>query len=61
MTDTKTTKKPHKKKELYPFPIELIEQLLAKIQNKGAESILGESVLAGQLNKMLAERMLEAE
>jgi putative transposase len=35
--------------------------LLAQVENKDAESILGESGLAGQLKKMLAERMLSAE
>ena len=30
---------------------ELIDQLLAKVRNKDAESILGESGLAGQLKK----------
>jgi putative transposase len=39
----------------------LIDQLLAQVQNKDAESILGESGLAGQLKKQLAERMLAAE
>jgi putative transposase len=29
MTDTMTIKKPRKKKEPYPFPVELIDQLLA--------------------------------
>ena len=53
MTDTMTTKKPRKKKEPYPFPVELVDQLLAQVQNKDAESILGESGLAGQLKKML--------
>jgi putative transposase len=43
------------------FPDELIDQLLAQIQNKDAESILGESGLAGQLKKQLAERMLAGE
>jgi transposase-like protein len=61
MTDAITTKKPRKKKEPYPFPVDLIDQLLAQVQNKDAESILGESGLAGQLKKMLAERMLAAE
>ena len=61
MTDTMTTKKPRKKKEPYPFPVELVDQLLAQVQNKDAESILGEAGLAGQLKKMLAERMLAAE
>ena len=36
------------------FPDELIDQLLARIRNKDAESILGESGLAGQLKKQLA-------
>ncbi|WP_233505498.1 IS256 family transposase [Burkholderia thailandensis] len=43
------------------FPDELIDQLLAQVQGKDAESILGESGLAGQLKKQLAERMLAAE
>ena len=43
------------------FPDELIDALLAQVQNKDAESILGESGLAGQLKKQLAERMLAAE
>ncbi len=38
----------------------MIDHLLAQVENKNAESILGESGLAGQLNKMLAERMLMA-
>ena len=61
MTDTMTTKKPRKKKEPYPFPGELIDQLLAQVQDKNAESIPGDSGLACQLKKMLAERMLAAE
>lgn len=61
MTDAMTTKKPKKQKAAPPFPVELIDQLLASVQNKDAESILGESGLAGQLKKMLAERMLAAE
>ncbi|WP_020207210.1 IS256 family transposase, partial [Cupriavidus sp. WS] len=56
-----STKKPKTKKQPYPFPVELIDQLLAQVQNKDAESILGEAGLAGQLKKMLAERMLTAE
>ena len=60
MTNAMTTKKTRKQKAP-PFPIELIDQLLATVQNKDAESILGESGLAGQLKKMLAERMLAAE
>jgi putative transposase len=35
--------------------------LLTRVENRDAESILGESGLAGQLKKMLAERMLSAE
>lgn len=61
MTDVMTTKKTKKQKAAYPFPVELIDQLLAQVENKDAESILGESGLAGQLKKMLAERMLTAE
>lgn len=37
------------------------DRLLAQIQNQDAESVLGESGLAGQLTKQLAERMLAAE
>ena len=58
MSTTKKTKKPKLPKL---FPDELIDQLLAQVQNKDAESILGESGLAGQLKKQLAERMLAAE
>jgi len=61
MTEVMTTKKLKKQKAAYPFPVELIDQLLAQVENKDAESILGESGLAGQLKKMLAERMLSAE
>jgi hypothetical protein len=35
--------------------------LLAQVENKAAESMFGENGLAGQLKKMLAERMLSAE
>jgi putative transposase len=56
-----TTKKAKKPKAPKLFPDELIDQLLAQVQNKDAESILGESGLAGQLKKQLAERMLAAE
>ncbi len=56
-----TTKKSRKKKEPYPFPVDLIDQRLAQVQDKNAESILGESGLAVQFKKMLAERMLAAE
>jgi hypothetical protein len=61
MTEVMSTKKPRKQKAAYPFPVELIDQLLAQVENKDAESILRESGLAGQLKKMLAERMLTAE
>jgi transposase-like protein len=54
-------KKPKEQKAAYPLPVELIDQLLAQVENKDAESILGESGLARQLKKMLAERMLTAE
>jgi hypothetical protein len=58
MSTTKKTKKP---KAPTLFPDELIDQLLAQVQNQDAESILGESGLAGQLKEQLAERMLAAE
>src|SRR5260363_466076 len=43
------------------FSDERIDPLLSQVQSKDAESLLGESGLAGQLKKQLAERMLEAE
>lgn len=43
------------------IPDELIDQLLAQADGQDAESILGESGLAGRLKKQLAERMLAAE
>ena len=58
MRATKKTKKPKAPKL---FPDELIDQLLTQVQNKNAESILGESGLVGQFKKQLAERMLAAE
>lgn len=58
MSKTTKSKKPKAPKL---FPDELIDQLLAQVANKDAESILGESGLAGQLKKQLAERMLAAE
>lgn len=58
MSTTKNLKKPRAPKL---FPDELIDQLLVQVQNKNAESILGESGLAGQLKKQLAGRMLAAE
>ncbi|WUR14202.1 hypothetical protein E7V67_003620 [[Empedobacter] haloabium] len=61
MTEAMTTKKPRKKKAPPPFPVELIDQPLAQVQNKDAESLLGENGLADQLKKMLAERKLTAE
>ena len=61
MTELMTTKKTKKQKAAYPFPVELIDQLLAQVENKDAESILGENGLAGQRKKMLAEGMLSAE
>ena len=38
MTDTMTTKKPRKKKEPYPFPVELIDRkrLLSDVLNGAA-------------------------
>jgi putative transposase len=61
VTESMTTKKPKKQKAPSLIPVELIDQLLAQVQNKDAESILGETGLAGQLKKLLAERMLTAE
>jgi putative transposase len=60
MTDP-TVKTPRKRKPKGPFPDELIDQLLAQVKGKDAESVLGESGLVGQLKKQLAERMLAAE
>jgi putative transposase len=62
MTDMMiTTRKTKNPKAPKLFPDELIDQLLTQVQNKDAESILGESGLAGQLKKQLAQRMLAAE
>src|SRR5258705_2320816 len=62
MTDTMSMIRKNKKPSAPKlFPDELIDQLLAQVQNRDAESILGESGLAGQLKKQLAERMLAAE
>lgn len=58
MSTTKKTKKP---KAPQLFSDDLIDQLLAQVQHKDAHAILGESGLAGQLKKRLAERMLAAE
>ena len=60
MTDD--TKKPSRKRKLQgPLPDELIDELLSELKNKDAQSVLGESGLAGRLKKQLAERMLAAE
>lgn len=56
-----TTKKAKEAKAAKLFPDELIDELLAQVQNKDAESILGEAGVAGRLKKQLAERMLAAE
>ena len=61
MTVAMSTKKTKKPKPSKLIPDDLIDQLLAQIENKDAESILGESGLAGLLKKQLAERMLAAE
>jgi putative transposase len=58
---TSMTKKSNKLRIPKLFPDELIDQLLARMQNRDAESILDESGLAGLLKKQLAERMLAAE
>lgn len=55
------TQKPRRRKPKGPFSDELIDQLLAHVKGKDAESLLGESGLVGQLKKQLAERMLAAE
>ncbi|MHA6853605.1 transposase, partial [Ralstonia pseudosolanacearum] len=61
MTVAMPRKKTPKPKAPKLVPDELIDQLLAQLENKDAESILGESGLAGLLKKQLAERMLAAE
>lgn len=61
MTEATVTKKSKIPKAPKLFPDDLIDQLLAQVQNKDAESVLGKSGLAGQLKKQLAERMLAAE
>ncbi len=61
MMDQTMMAKAKKAKEAKLFPDELIDQLLAQVENKDAESILGESGLAGLLKKQLAERILAAE
>lgn len=61
MTDDTKKKPARKRKAKGPLPDELIDQLLAQLQGKDAESVLGESGLAGKMKKQLAERMLAAE
>ena len=61
MTDQAAPKKARKRKPKGPFSDELLDQLLAHVKGKDAESLLGESGLVGQLKKQLAERMLAAE
>lgn len=60
MTDA-APKKPRKRKPKGPFSDELLDQLLAHVKGKDAESLLGESGLVGRLKKQLAERMLAGE
>src|SRR5260363_204617 len=43
------------------FSDERIDPLLSQVQSKAAESLLGETGLAGLLKKRLVERRLEAE
>jgi len=43
------------------FTDERLDQLLSQVPSKDAQSLLGETGLAGQLKKRLAERRLEAE
>ncbi|GGY30351.1 hypothetical protein [Paludibacterium paludis] len=61
MTVTMNTKKPRKPKAPKLVPDDLINGLLILVEGKDAESILGESGLAGLLKKQLAERMLATE
>ena len=58
---TEATKKARKRKPTGPFSNELLDQLLAQVSGKDAESLLGESGPIGRLKKQLAERMLSAE
>src|ERR1700741_2145129 len=60
MTDEEP-QKPRKRKPKGPFSDQLLDQLLAHVKGKDAESLLGESGLVGQLKKQLAERMLARE
>jgi len=50
-----------KRKPRGPLSDEQLDQLLAQMRGRDAESLLGESGLIGQLKKQLAERMLSAE
>ncbi len=61
MTDESAPKKSRKRKPKGPFSDELLDQLLAHVKGKDAESLLGESGLVGQLKKQLAERMPAGE
>jgi putative transposase len=54
MTDETKKNPARKRKAKGPLPDELIDQLLAQLQGKNAEGVLGESGLAGQLKKQLA-------
>ena len=54
-------KKPKKQKASDLVSAELLDQLIAQVEDKNAESILGESGLAGQLKKLVADGMLTAE
>ena len=58
---TATPKKVRQRKPQGPFSDELLDQLLAQVTDKDAESLLGESGLIGKLKKQLAERMLAEE
>lgn len=55
--DQRFPKRPRKPKAAKLIPDELIDQLLAQVDGKDAESILGESGLAGLLKKHPVERM----
>lgn len=61
MAEVTTTKNHKKQQAVYLFPVELINRFPVQVENKNAESILGESGLAGQLKKMLAKGMPTAE
>ena len=61
MTDNTKAAKTRQRKPKGPFSDELLDQLLAQVHGRDAESLLGESGLVGQLKKQLAERMLSAE